>query len=221
MKIICMADLHRYLPPVPADGDLLLLGGDCLNDGAFNQARFLDTVFRKWLEGVAARMPVVATPGNHDWIFQTHPDLVPNDLPWTVLVDQEVTVGGLRIWGSPWQPPFFDWAFNLPESDLEQKWALIPEGIDILLLHGPPFGAGDLTPRGERVGSPSLTARILAVRPKLVVCGHIHSARGEYRLDTVPVINAAMTDERYFLVQVPPLTFDLEKEPEDAQVSLR
>jgi hypothetical protein len=37
----------------------------------------------------------------------------------------------------------------------------------------------------------------------------------------VPVINASMTDERYFLVQVPPLTFDLEKEPEDAQVSLR
>jgi Icc-related predicted phosphoesterase len=220
MKIICMADLHRYLPPVP-EGDLLLLAGDFLNDGAARQRVFLDTAFREWVSGVAARMPVVATPGNHDWIFQTHPDLVPNDLPWTVLVDQEVTVGGLRIWGSPWQPPFFDWAFNLPEEDLEEKWALIPEGIDILLLHGPPFGAGDITLRGERVGSPSLTARILAVRPKLVVCGHIHSARGEYRLDTVPVINAAMTDERYFLVQVPPLTFDLQEETADAQVSLR
>uniref|UniRef100_A0A8C9L8U8 Metallophosphoesterase domain containing 1 n=1 Tax=Pavo cristatus TaxID=9049 RepID=A0A8C9L8U8_PAVCR len=57
------------------------------------------------------------------------------------LQDSEVTVRGFRIYGSPWQPWFYGWGFNLPRGQaLLEKWNLIPDGIDILITHGPPLG---------------------------------------------------------------------------------
>ena len=48
---------------------------------------------------------------------------------------------GLRIYGSPWQPEFCDWAFNESRGEpLRRRWAQIPSDIDILMTHGPPAG---------------------------------------------------------------------------------
>lgn len=42
----------------------------------------------------------------------------------------------------PQRTPWFNgWGFNLPRGQsLLDKWNLIPEGIDILMTHGPPLG---------------------------------------------------------------------------------
>ncbi len=57
------------------------------------------------------------------------------------LEDSETTINGIRIWGSPWQPEFGGWAFNLPRGEeCLEKWEMIPEGIDVLITHGPPIG---------------------------------------------------------------------------------
>uniref|UniRef100_A0A8C2DER7 Metallophosphoesterase domain containing 2a n=1 Tax=Cyprinus carpio TaxID=7962 RepID=A0A8C2DER7_CYPCA len=57
------------------------------------------------------------------------------------LQDSDVTVKGFRIYGAPWTPWFNGWGFNLPRGQsLLDKWNLIPEGIDILMTHGPPLG---------------------------------------------------------------------------------
>ena len=57
------------------------------------------------------------------------------------LKDKETEVYGLRIYGSPWQPLFMNWAYNMPRGEkILSKWNLIPEGVDILITHGPPLG---------------------------------------------------------------------------------
>lgn len=39
------------------------------------------------------------------------------------------------------QPWFYGWGFNLPRGQaLLEKWNLIPEGVDVLITHGPPLG---------------------------------------------------------------------------------
>jgi Icc-related predicted phosphoesterase len=202
MKIVAVSDLHGNLPSIPPC-DLLLLAGDLTpvhNHRLAFQAEWLDTTFRAWLEQVAARK-VVGIAGNHDFIFQETPEKVPGDLPWAYLQDSGTTWEGLRIWGTPWQPWFHDWAFNLYEPDLVPKWALIPEGTDILVLHGPPYGYGDGVPeRGgqvRRCGSPSLLARIEAVAPRVVVYGHIHEGRGEWRLGRTVLANVTLVDDGY------------------------
>ena len=62
----------------------------------------------------------------------------------TYLEDEEVTVEGVRVFGSPWQPEFCNWAFNLERGEpCRQAWARIPTETDVLLTHGPPLGHGD------------------------------------------------------------------------------
>ena len=107
----------------------------------------------------------------------------------------------------PWQPWFFDWAFNLREPELVRVWARIPNDTNILVLHGPPHGFGDAVPRRngeiENTGSPSLTERIRAIQPQVVVFGHIHEGRGEYRLGKSVLANVTSVDVQYRNVYKP------------------
>jgi Icc-related predicted phosphoesterase len=201
MKIAAVSDLHGILPDVPPC-DLLLIGGDVtpLKDHTLpHQAQWLDVTFRAWLASVPARQ-IVAVAGNHDFVFQQAPHLLPKALPWTYLQDSGCEWEGLRFWGSPWQPWFYDWAFNLYEPDLVPKWDMIPDGTDVLLLHGPPHGYGDAVPEAggvRRCGSPSLLERIQRVQPRLVIFGHIHEGRGEWRLGRTVLANVSIVNARY------------------------
>jgi Icc-related predicted phosphoesterase len=202
MKIVAVSDQHGFLPDIPTC-DLLLIGGDFTpvkNHSIPFQAEWLDTTFRRWLQGVPARK-IIAVAGNHDFIFQEAPERVPRDLPWQYLQDSGTGWEGLKIYGTPWQPWFHDWAFNLHEPDLVRVWEKVPDDTDILLLHGPPLGYGDGVPeRGgkvRRTGSPSLLARIEKIQPRLVVYGHIHEGRGEWRLGRTVLANVTIVDEGY------------------------
>src|SRR5688572_13119678 len=203
MIVAAVSDLHGHLPDIGAACDLLLIAGDIcpVTDHSLRtQTEFLNGPFREWLERVPARH-VVGVAGNHDFLFVQEPDRVPTDLRWTYLQDRETVVDGMKVYGTPWQPWFCDWAFNLYEDQLAKKWDLIPGDVDVLVCHGPPHGYGDLTTRGVRTGSPSLLEKILRVRPRLVVFGHIHEGRGRWtvRADDREIIfaNVTVVDVRY------------------------
>jgi Icc-related predicted phosphoesterase len=207
MKIVAVGDLHGVLPGIPPC-DLLLLAGDLCpleNHALEFQADWLNTRFRRWLEGVPARR-IVGVAGNHDFLFERAPEQVPRDLPWTYLQDSGLEWEGWRIWGTPWQPWFYDWAFNLSEEELQKRWQLIPDGTDILVLHGPPWGYGDGVPERtglRRCGSRTLLERIEQIRPRLVVFGHIHEGRGESRLGSTVLANVTVLDGSYEHVHPP------------------
>jgi len=108
----------------------------------------------------------------------------------------------MSVWASPWSNPFMNWAFMKTPEELSAVYAEIPVGIDILVSHQPPYGCGDeLTdPRSgivEHVGSHELLAAIDRVRPKVVICGHIHDGHGGYDYGGVPVYNVSVVDEQY------------------------
>lgn len=194
MKICCISDLHGFTVPVD-DCDLLLLGGD-YQTKKYGWMDWRD-IYKPWIGSIAERgIKVIGVAGNHDWMFAKREYLIRTE--WTYLEDSGCEFNGLNIYGSPWQPRYYDWAFNLDEPELARKWSFIPDNTDILLLHGPPRGYGDLSPFGnERTGSPSLTARIVEIQPKLVVCGHIHSGYGIYKLGETTIVNAAHVNELY------------------------
>jgi hypothetical protein len=123
IKICCLSDLHGNLPPIP-ECDLLLLGGDfCLNS---NDYMWYSRKLKPWVDYASNKCEVIAVAGNHDLIFQDKPYLVP-EMNWSYLEDSGVEWNGWKIWGSPWQPRYYDWAFNLDEPELENKWSLIPD----------------------------------------------------------------------------------------------
>jgi hypothetical protein len=146
-----------------------------------------------------------------DFIWEKAPHLVPR-LPWTYLQDDFTTFRGWKIYGTPHQPRFFDWAFNLDEPDLERKWSFIPDDTDILLSHGPPHGFGDWVDRDEHVGSPSLAEKIREIRPKLVIYGHIHPGFGVYEMPGITLANVSILNDRYVWTNLPTeFLLDVEK----------
>jgi Icc-related predicted phosphoesterase len=128
------------------------------------------------------------------------------------LFDSGVEIDGVNFWGSPWQPEFFNWAFNLPRGEkLAEKWALIPGNTDILITHGPAHGMLDWVPNGQRVGCEDLFQRIMDIQPKIHVCGHIHCSYGQKSFHGVEFINASVLGERYTHENKPiTLLFDTE-----------
>jgi Icc-related predicted phosphoesterase len=102
------------------------------------------------------------------------------------------------------------WAFMKEPGDLEPIYAAIPVSTDILVSHQPPYGYGDRafdldSGQVQHVGSRELLAAIERVRPKIVICGHVHGGHGRYEYQGVPIHNVSVVDEGYKLVHPPTL----------------
>jgi predicted phosphohydrolase len=189
MRIVAVADTHTFhadlgeLPP----GDVFVHAGDLCRGGRLNELRMAAA----WVRSLPHRHKVVVA-GNHDWCFVREPAEARAALGESViyLEDSEVVLDGVRFWGSPWQPEFNGWAFNLPRGEaLARKWALIPAGIDVLITHGPPRGVGDWSGDMVRAGCEDLSAAVRRVRPLLHLFGHIHQDGGCWRHDGVCFAN--------------------------------
>jgi len=125
------------------------------------------------------------------------------------LENSGVEIGGVKFWGSPWQPEFFNWAFNLPRGRrLAEIWALIPDDTEVLITHTPPYGILDRVDSGEHVGCEDLRRALQRVKPKVHVFGHVHEDRGVTPQNGTTFINACICN-RYFMAVYDPIVFDL------------
>ncbi|OFV93784.1 MAG: hypothetical protein A3G76_03750 [Acidobacteria bacterium RIFCSPLOWO2_12_FULL_65_11] len=223
MRIVALSDQHGHLPDIPPC-DLLIIAGDVCPDrfGPFwamhapeQQRSWFDRHVRPWLAEVPATHKLL-TWGNHDWCGQAcsfHGDRpAKTSTGLQILVDEETTVAvrdeSISVWATPWSNQFMKWAFMKAPKALEAVYAGIPAGVDILVSHQPPYGIGDRafdlgTGRVEHLGSRELLAAIARVRPRLVVCGHIHDGHGHVNYEGIPVYNVSLVDERYRVVHQP------------------
>lgn len=214
-RIVCLSDTHgRHDALVIPDGDVVVHAGDMTMGGRTAEVE----EFAAWFAGLPHAHKIVIA-GNHDWLFERSPTRARNILGnVTYLLDEAVEVAGLRIWGSPWQPWFFDWAFNLRRGvALREKWDLIPADTDVLITHGPPHGFLDSVGRStafapdgivEHVGCEELLVALDRVQPALHVFGHIHEGYGQARLGETILVNASNCDADYRPVN-PPVVVDL------------
>lgn len=203
MKIVAISDTHGLHTQVKVpDGDILIHTGDVSSQGK----EFEIILFLNWFRDLPHKHKVFIA-GNHDFYFERTPKsdvnkIIPDNVIY--LNDSGVTVEGIRIWGSPIQPWFYDWAFNRHRgAEIKKHWDLIPENTDILMTHGPAFGIHDRTTRGEKVGCVDLREAIDRIQPTLFVCGHIHEAHGVLDNGQTTFINASVVDAKYRVVNKP------------------
>uniref|UniRef100_A0A1A9WTM5 Calcineurin-like phosphoesterase domain-containing protein n=1 Tax=Glossina brevipalpis TaxID=37001 RepID=A0A1A9WTM5_9MUSC len=132
----------------------------------------------------------------------------------TYIQDELLDVWGIRIYGTPWQPEFCNWAFNIPRGQpCLDKWNQIPSDIDILITHTPPLGHGDLCCSGVRAGCVELLNSIQKrIKPKYHVFGHIHEGYGITSDGRVIYVNASTCDINY-LPNNSPIVFDVTLPP--------
>jgi Icc-related predicted phosphoesterase len=192
MRLVAMADTHGFQAQLEVpDGDVLVHAGDLTQRGTLRE---LERV-ADWLRALPHRHKVVIA-GNHDFGLQRTPAQARALFHGlTYLEDEAVELDGLRLYGSPWQPWFHDWAFNLRRGPaLDEKWQRIPEGLDVLVTHGPPAGYGDLVYRGERVGCEDLTRHLARAAPRVHLFGHIHEDPGQWQVGATRVCNVTTAE---------------------------
>lgn len=223
MRITFISDTHTRHRNVEADlpgGDLLIHAGDFMNSGYYKEEA---TEFFTWFDGIKGYDKKIFIAGNHDRIMQMEPDWAKMELRNFKTIDYLQDEGfayydmdmdhSTKIYGSPWQPEFFNWAFNLPRNgeEMQAKWDSIPDDTDILITHGPPYGYLDV-PGGKKfqVGCELLRERVDAMKPKIHVFGHIHGSAGYYFNGHTHFINASVLDERYTYTNLP-LTFEWDR----------
>jgi predicted phosphohydrolase len=190
VRIVAVADTHLFHHElVVPSGDVLVHAGDMCRGGSVEELiEALD-----WMASLPHETKIVVA-GNHDTCLEETPEVARRAFDGRAILyleDAGVEVRGLRVWGSPWQPEYNGWAFNLPRgAALAGKWSRIPEGLDLLVTHGPPRGIGDRSSVGEeRSGCADLRVRVAAARPRVHLFGHIHEDGGAWDVDGTTFVN--------------------------------
>lgn len=223
-KITFISDTHGmhqslsriyYGSNLSGGGDILIHGGDVSSRGNERQVR----QFLKWFDNIEGYKHKIFIAGNHDFIFERRPDKIKeilkdysNDIIY--LEDSWCMIDDIKIYGFPWQPKFYDWAFNLEDEGerMEEKIERIPDDVDTLITHGPPFGILDRTAReGLNVGSKSVAKRVKKIKPHLHLFGHIHEGYGLVEENDIIYINGSVLDEKY-IIQNKPVKIDITDE---------
>ncbi len=207
MRIVFISDTHNQHRKIALpEGDIIIHAGDVSGGGT--QKEIVD--FLQWFSSLPYKHKVFIA-GNHDFFIQQNPKEFRSMLPSNVvyLEDESIEIEGVKIYGSPWTPEFMNWAFmKSPGAEMKQQWDLIPDGVDILLTHGPAFGILDKIFSGLSVGCEGLSKAIKRVKPKYFLFGHIHEAYGSHTDGEVSYINGSILNEKYVLCNKP-LIIDL------------
>jgi Icc-related predicted phosphoesterase len=199
LKFVTIADTHcQHRSLKLPGGDVLIHAGDLSMKGSRDEVE----VFLNWFAEQDFQHKIFIA-GNHDFFFERAEDaIIQLVLPAGIIYlnDNFTIINGLKIWGSPITPWFYDWAFNRERGEeIQQHWDLIPADSDIIVTHGPVFNRLDQTRKGDHVGCEDLLRKVQEVKPKVHVCGHIHEAYGRIDKDGTTFINASVVNSLYEL----------------------
>ncbi len=174
MRILAFSDVHcdqaacEALVLAAADADLVIGAGD------FAQRREGLAETMAILEPIAARAIYVA--GNNET-----PEELRAATSATVLHGQMTTRQGLRIYGLGGAIPELNItafeSFDIPEAEAAPLLGAA-DGADIVICHSPPKGVADVMASRGSMGSVAILETIRRVRPKLMLCGHVHDCWG-------------------------------------------
>jgi Icc-related predicted phosphoesterase len=240
VKIVAFSDIHGYLPENLPEGDIALIAGDiCPVHGSHSptsQHHWLQNKFIPWcyeLINSKKFKHICFCGGNHDFVFKS---MITNSTQFYItwpdnvhyLLDQDIDVMGVSIYGTPWTPTFGNWAFMGDYGTLERHFKKIPEKIDIVLSHGPMYGYNDTImqypertdDRDSHLGSKALLHRIKEIKCSWCIHGHIHS--GNHNVEKcfhtlgdltnyTNCVNVSRLDENYDITY-PPFIFSIFKE---------
>ncbi|KAJ5753663.1 uncharacterized protein N7511_007816 [Penicillium nucicola] len=182
IAVVCISDTHNTQTKVQ-DGDILIHAGDLTQSGSFQELQDAIT----WLRSLPHPTKIVIA-GNHELLLDPARDDVSGraaseraQIDWGDIIyleNEEVTIScpngrQLRVYGSPHSIRNGNWAFQYPRN--QDVWAAsVPDGIDVLITHGPTLAHLDLL----KFGCPHLLQTLWRVRPRLHVFGHIHEGSG-------------------------------------------
>jgi Icc-related predicted phosphoesterase len=236
MKIIAISDTHskhreltediKKLGPV----DVLIHAGDITAKGELSTLND----FNQWcleLKRLGLVKEIIATFGNHE--LKDHFKNTPTGLQqresakdYILLLDEEYVYDGVKFYGCPWTRRFFNWQYMIDsDNQAHEIYKKIPKDVDVLIVHGPPYGildevsrlqwsaeAGCTVSAIEYTGCKTIIEYIEKIQPMYYICGHIHEQYGLLNKSSsqTKFINASSLDDKYQYTHKP-IVFELHK----------
>lgn len=204
MKIVLISDTHSVHEKIKIpECDLLIHSGDCVmsHNPEHRVYRNATLDFILWFNSQNQAKNRVFIGGNHDFVMQKNDEWIREQLDdgTHYLCEESIEINGLKIFGTPWQPYFYDWAFNTQSDEqMKQCWDKIPKDVDILVTHNPPKNV--LDGRGN-YGCPILADNIFKEEMyknlKIHTFGHIHTGRGHESINGIDFYNSTIVDNTY------------------------
>lgn len=194
MKILHLSDTHgchRQLKDL-SEADVVVHSGDFTMVGTNSEA--ID--FLEWFSTLPYPHKIFIC-GNHDeCLYEGEVNGLPPNVHY--LRHSAVTIDGVKFWG---MPLFMREAF----SHNKGKWeALIAPDTDVLVSHAPPYGILD-TDNKVHYGNRALLERVMAIRPRAHLFGHIHAKHGICVQGGTIFSNAAIMNNSYTELNTPNL----------------
>jgi Icc-related predicted phosphoesterase len=190
-------------PSVFPAGDILIHAGDMTNGGTVDELNIVN----QWFGTITQYRHKYVIGGNHD-ICLHDPNIGRSVLTNVTYLDDElVEVGGVKIYFSPTNFMLSMGWFGVP--DQKERCERIPEGIDILVTHGMPYGILDLLPDFDSDhgkantpgGSQDLLKRVKEVNPKYHIFGHLHDRYGQEKVGDTQFLNVAQASTPLYFGQ--------------------
>jgi Icc-related predicted phosphoesterase len=199
MKLLCISDLHGEAGDIDrlADAGVLVMCGDITHFGDGTDAKELLNSFKN-------PKRILAVPGNCD-NFDVNDALVDLDVDLHARGRMIEDIGFFGLGGSNATP------FNTPqEYEEDQLWEFIMKGYEqvrdapfrVFVTHAPPTRTKLDDAGGRHVGSTSVRKFIEKHEPELVLCGHVHEAKGTDRMGKTMMVNPGMLRNGHALVDI-------------------
>ncbi|NDW11925.1 serine/threonine protein phosphatase [Bacteroides sp. 214] len=201
MRLLHLSDthnLHRQLTNLPT-ADIIVHSGDISYAGTGKEV--MD--FIEWF-GMLNYKYKIFIAGNHDFCLERKDrEIIQQFLPENCfyLCNSGITVENVKFWGIPF---FFS---DDVGGEYFNQTAQIPADTDVLISHRPPLGVLD-SANNISYGCPDLLQKVLEIRPRYHLFGHIHDAYGVEKSKHTTFINTAIVDEGYQLKNTP-FVFDI------------
>lgn len=226
MKICAISDLHGHLPEIEKSDILLIVGDISPLEIQFNKPKmktWLETEFAYWIKSLPVNK-VYMVAGNHDAYFEGINQMQLSILKQVcdfklIYLENDWIVHRhegkeYKIFGTPYCHIFGSWPFMISEERMEEYFKSIPDKVDIILSHDPPYGIGQVdqilqTTRWSNhllrhCGNLPLAKRLSEIEYKLLVCGHIHSGDHElFEFNSGQVVNVSLKNENYDVTYEP------------------
>ncbi len=205
MKILCVSDVHSRTRNIEKladlDFDVLVISGDLTNFGGYEEAVLIVERFKR----VLSDRRMLAVPGNCDYpeVDKALSKFKINLNESSVIIDN---VGFFGVGGSNITP--FNTPFEFSEDILYEKALRAYENvkdaeIKIFVSHTPPYKTKvDKTSSGINVGSKMIRKFIEENDIDVVVCGHIHEAKGHDRIKETLIINPGAFSHGFCMLEI-------------------